>query len=70
MFKYVIRFCYAKFGRTPKALDRAGYKRTESAASPPITLGSTVSGNSRFLRTRFRTRVHHRHRVTEGGLHL
>jgi hypothetical protein len=29
-----------------------------------------VSGNSRFLRTGFRTRAHCRHRVAKGGLHL
>jgi hypothetical protein len=29
-----------------------------------------VSENSRFLRTGFRSRGHHRRRVAEGGLHL
>jgi hypothetical protein len=29
-----------------------------------------IGGNFRFVRTVFRTRAHHRHRVTEGDLHL
>jgi hypothetical protein len=36
----------------------------------PVLSITTVSGNSRFLRTGFHTGAHRRHRVAKGGLHL